>query len=317
MTTIVLERARTLREYQLDIPVAEYGQLLIRVEYGCILDGDLDAFYRGGGKMPRIFGSALVGTVEDDDASTHIIPFRSSAYHAIAAGTRVVAFFDSSHDGSLREYAVVPESQCFSLPSGVPEYRIPMVPDVAIAAGALRRLGVSGGDTLVVLGARAAGVVLSITAQWMGAQVVLVDPSRPRLEQAQELGIQRTISPIAASLPEEIEWHHGGVVNYIVDTSGDPEYMPAAIAAMHEGSVLGLTVPLEYPFSFSQVVEADIGIQSLVDVTPDVDTAAEIAVTTELERLVSLSVPLVEIPAAVPAIMREPGTFLRMVGYTL
>jgi hypothetical protein len=61
---------------------------------------------------------------------------------------------------------------------------------------------------------------------------------------------------------------------------------------MHEGSVLGLTVSLDYPFSVSQVVEADIGIQSLVDGAPDVDTAA------------------------VPAIMREPGTFLRMVGYT-
>lgn len=321
MTAIVLERARTLREYRLEVPEAEYGHLLIRVEYGCVLDRDLDAFYHGTGKMPRVFGSALVGTVVDGTrvdgtGSARIIPFGGGAGSPLQAGTRVMVFFDGTHDGALREYVVVPESRCHALPAGIPEDRLPLLPDAAIAAGVLARLGVTSGHTLLVLGARAAGVVLSVVAQWMGVQVVLADPSQPRLHQAQELGIQHTINPITASLPEELEWFTGGRVDFVVDTSGDPEFMPAAIAAMPPGSVLGLTVPVDYPFSFTDIVEKDIGVQSLMDVEPNSAVAVELADSVDLNRLISRSVPLIEMPAVVPVVIRERGTFLRLVGYT-
>ncbi len=320
MTAIVLERARTLREYWLEVPEVAYGHLLIQVEYGCVLDRDLDAFYHGTGKMPRVFGSALVGTILDGTrvagaGSARIIPF-GGADRRLQAGTRVMVFFDGTHDGALREYVVVPESRCHVLPAEIPEERLPLLPDAAIAAGVLTRLGVTAGHILLVLGARAAGVVLSVVAQWMGAQVVLADPSQPRLHQAEELGIQHTINPITASLPEELEWFTGGRVDFVVDTSGDPEFMPAAIAAMPPGSVLGLTVPVDYPFSFSDIVDNDIGVQSLTDAEPSSAVAVELAASVDLNRLISRSVPLIEMPAVVPAVIRERGTFLRLVGYT-
>ncbi|MFW5694971.1 MAG: zinc-binding dehydrogenase [Alkalispirochaeta sp.] len=316
MTAIVLERARTLREYRLDTPAVEYGHVLIRVEYACVLDDDLDAFYYGYGKVPRVFGSAMVGTVVAGPKAGRIVPFRGSgAGGALGAGTRVMGFFDDTQDGALRDYAVVPEDRCHVLPPDIREDRVPLIPDAARAAGIVRRLGIAPGQTLVVLGARATGVVLSLIAQAAGATVVLVDPSRSRLNGAEELGVHHTINPIAASLPEELDWFIGGRVDFVVDTSGDPEFMPAAVASLHRGSVLGLTGPMDYPFNLSEIAETGICIQGLTETEPAGAAAVDLARDLPLERLVSRSVPFVEIPAVVPVVMRERGAFLRLVGY--
>ena len=84
---------------------------------------------------------------------------------------------------------------------------------------------------------------------------------------------------------------------------------------MHRGSVLGLTTPIDYPFNLSEVAEADISVVSLTEVQPNSSAAVELTRGLHLDRLVSRSVPFIEIPAVVPAVMRERGTFLRLVGY--
>lgn len=315
MTSIVLERARTLREYRLDTPVPHHDQVLLRVNHVCVRDQDLDSFYYGRGKLPRVFGSAMVATVAEPATSERVIPFIPGAERPLAAGTRVVVVFDDSEDGGLREYAAVPAGRCLVLDETIADSQLPMIPDLALAAGTLGQLQASEGQSLIVLGARAAGLVLAMVAQEAGLNVVVVDPSQPRLRQASELGIEHLINPIAASLPEELDWFTGGRVDLMVDTSGDPEHMPAALASLHAGSVLGLTEALDFPFNLQDVTERDISILSLTDVEPDVEAAATIAATRDLSSLVSLSVPLIEIPAVVPSIVRERGTFLRLVGY--
>lgn len=122
-----------MREYRLEAPALEYGHLRIRMEFGCILDRDLDSFYHGIGTLPRVFGSTLVGTVVEGEGRARIIAFRGGVVHAPKPGTKVMVFFDEAE-----------------------------------------------------------------------ATVVLVDPSRPRLQHAEELGIQHTINPIAGAL----EWEH-------------------------------------------------------------------------------------------------------------
>lgn len=352
MVSIVLERARTLREYRLDRPVAAPGEVLIRMESVGLLDHDLDAFFHGRGKLPRVFGSSFVGTVVGDSttvesgapgsesttagaggpgaagpgaAAPHtsapvIIPFhrgesRDAAGRRLQPGTRVAVLFEAYEDGGLREYVAVPAGRCYPIPTELPQERTALLPDVAVAAGLVSALRATPGDSLVVYGARAAGLVLAIVAQEAGLVVTVVDPSQARLHQAETLGITRTINPIAASVPEEIEWVSSGRTDFIVDTSGDPEIMPSVMALAHAGTVLGFTVPIDYPVSLRDIIGDGISVQSLVNVPPDFDAATTITEQVDVEQLVSLTVPMVDIPAVVPAIVRERGTFLRLIGY--
>jgi threonine dehydrogenase-like Zn-dependent dehydrogenase len=317
MLSIVLERARTLKEYQLDHPQPDSHEVLLRMEQVCLLDRDLDAFYYGHGKLPRVFGSSMIATVvgEEAESPARIIPFFSGSSGQLKAGTRVIVFFDEFQDGALREYAAVPVAQCFPIEPDTPEAHLSLLPDMAIAAGTISRLNAAPGQTMVVLGARAAGLSLALAAQHAGLSVFLVDPHRPRLTQAEGLGISQTINPIVASLPEELEWLAGGRPDFVIDTSGQQEHMPAAVASLGAGSVLGLTAPVDYPFNLRDVAEGDFSVQSLVSVTPDVQAAAALVPQLPQDALVSLSVPLIEIPAVVPSIIRERGTFLRLIGY--
>jgi NADPH:quinone reductase-like Zn-dependent oxidoreductase len=321
MQSIVLERARTLREYRLDDPLPADGRLLVRMDHTCILDRDLDAFHYGHGKLPRVFGSSIVGTViavgeasstDGGDRRGKIIPFRADAGQGWEPGARVLAFFDDDEDGGLRRMLSLEPGRCHLIPPGIPEERIPLLPDLAISAGILDSLGAARGEVLVVLGARAGGVVLALTAARMGVIAIVVDPSRPRLQQAEDLGVIHTINPLAASLPEELEWLTGGQVDYIVDTSGDEEFFPAAFASLPPGGVLGLTTPINAPLTLAEIAEAGITVRSLTRVTVSMETARQIAETLDLERFISLSVPLSEIPTVVPSILRERGTFLRL-----
>jgi NADPH:quinone reductase-like Zn-dependent oxidoreductase len=328
MQSIVLERARTLREYALDTPAPRHDRILVRMDHACVLDRDLDAFHYGRGKMPRVFGSSMVGTVmesadgEDGAPSAapaaprgRVIPFPISAKSGPPPGTRVMVLFDEEEDGAMRRFVSIDPGRCHVVAPGVPEERLAVLPDVAVAAGILETLGARRGDVLVVLGARAGGVVLALTAARMGIVTIVVDPGRPRLQQAEELGVLHTINPLAASLPEELEWLTGGRVDFIVDTSGDEEFFPAALASLPPGGVLGLTVPIDVPLTLGEIAEAGITVRSLIRVPINAETARQIAETLDLERIISLSVPLGEVPAVVPSILRERGTFLRLTAF--
>jgi NADPH:quinone reductase-like Zn-dependent oxidoreductase len=328
MQAIVLERARTLRQYPLDAPAPAGDRVLVRMDHGCILDRDLDAFHYGRGKMPRVFGSSLIGTVVTDseestiqggnqparsrDSRGRIIPFPTATESAPQPGTRVMVLFDEEEDGGLRRFVSVDPGRCHPISAGVPDEKLPVLPDVAFAAGILDTLGAARGEVLVVLGARAGGVVLALTAARMGVVAILVDPSRPRLQQAEDLGVIHTINPLAASLPEELGWLTGGQVNYIVDTSGDEEFFPAALASLPPGGVFGVTTPMNVSLTLGEIADAGITVRGLTRVPVSGEAACQIAETLDLERLVSLSVPLGEIPTVVPSILRERGTFLRL-----
>lgn len=319
MKSVVLERARTLRNYDLAPPLPGAGELVIRVTEGCVLDEDLDAFARGSGHTPRVFGSTAVGVVEQTETaadSPRILQFHTVAAADLRPGDVVAVEFTDREDGGLREYVAVNPSRCHLLPPEIPDERLPLLPDVARVAGALAHLGVEPERTLVVFGARARGVLFALCAMHAGVRVVLVDPVQARLSTAEELGIEHTINPIVASLPEEMEWVTAGRVDYIVDTTGTTEIIPSAVAIATPGTTFAFTESIDWEIPVATIVNEGLTLTGLRGAPPDYDAAVSLAARIELERLVSLRVPFNEVPLAVPAVVREGGVFLRLVAYS-
>src|SRR5438093_11784611 len=74
------------------------------------------------------------------------------------------------------------------------------------AYGALKRLDVSGRDTLAVFGQGPVGLSATMLGRAMGARVIAVDVSPERLALARELGAEHTINaketdPVTAPRP--------------------------------------------------------------------------------------------------------------------
>ena len=97
------------------------------------------------------------------------------------------------------------------------------------AYGALRRLKISGDDTIAIFGQGPVGLSATQLAAAMGARVIALDVSPERLARAKEFGAWETINPRSNDPAGAInDLTHGGA-DLTLDTSGQPDGRVAAV----------------------------------------------------------------------------------------
>jgi threonine dehydrogenase-like Zn-dependent dehydrogenase len=98
------------------------------------------------------------------------------------------------------------------------------------AYGALKRLDVSGRDTLAVFGQGPVGLSATLLGRAMGARVIAVDISPERLALARELGAEHVIDPRSADPVKAIhDLTHGEGAECTMDCTGNPDARLAAV----------------------------------------------------------------------------------------
>ena len=137
-------------------------------------------------------------------------------------GARVMGF---SADGGNAPYLLAPAGSLVPLPD-----ELSFAEGAAIACGtgtayaALKRLDVSGRDTLAIFGQGPVGLAATQLATAMGARVLAVDPSAERRELARQLGATAAIDSTLGSPVEAIrELTHGEGADATLDCTGHPE----------------------------------------------------------------------------------------------
>jgi threonine dehydrogenase-like Zn-dependent dehydrogenase len=147
---------------------------------------------------------------------------RVGYYQMCKRGSRTMGF--SAHGGNA-PYLLAPASALSPLPD-----ELSFAEGAAIACGtgtaysALKRLDVSGRDTLAIFGQGPVGLAATQLATAMGARVIAVDLSAERRQLARELGAELAIDPSAASPVQQIrEATHGDGADATLDCTGHPE----------------------------------------------------------------------------------------------
>ena len=137
-------------------------------------------------------------------------------------GSRVMG---SSADGANAEYVLAPAGSLVPLPD-----ELTFAEGAAIACGtgtaysALKRLSVSGRDTLAIFGQGPVGLAATQLATVMGARVIAVDPLPERRALACELGAEVALDSSAGSVVESIrELTHGEGADATLDCTGNAE----------------------------------------------------------------------------------------------
>ncbi|MBV9582806.1 MAG: zinc-binding dehydrogenase [Chloroflexi bacterium] len=128
-------------------------------------------------------------------------------------------------DGGHAPLMVVPVSTLVELPS-----ELEWAEGAAIACGtgtayaALKRLDVSGRETLVIFGQGPVGLSATQLATAMGARVIAVDPSAERRGMSRQMGADVVLDPSALDPVAAIrELTHGEGADMTLDCSGHPE----------------------------------------------------------------------------------------------
>ena len=98
------------------------------------------------------------------------------------------------------------------------------------AYSALRRMNISGNDTIAIFGQGPVGLSATQLARAMGAQVIALDISAERLARAKEFGADETVNPVSHDAVAAIkELTNGRYADLTLDTSSAPDARLAAI----------------------------------------------------------------------------------------
>ena len=157
------------------------------------------------------------------------------------------------------------------------------------AYGALRRMNISGRDTIAIYGQGPVGLAATQFAKAMGAKVIALDISPQRLERAKEFGADEIVNPGSNDPVAAIkELTHGKYADLALDTSSNPEARANAIKStkvwgtmcfVGEGGDVQIDVSpmllrrqmtLVASWTFSNIIQAECA-QFCVDRKVDVD----------------------------------------------
>jgi len=143
-------------------------------------------------------------------------------------------------DGGHADFMVVPAHMCLDLPQGMSfEEGAAIACGTGTAYAALRRLAVSGRDTLVVFGQGPVGLSATLLGSAMGARVIAIDLVPYRLKLAKRLGAAEAFNASDGDPVEAVrDLTKGEGAEATMDCTGVPE---VRVQAIESAKVFGRT----------------------------------------------------------------------------
>lgn len=192
------------------MPGLKKGWVLLRVRYSGICGSDFPRMLTTGAyHHPLICGHEFMGEVEEP----------ASGASRLKKGSRVAVlplipckkcpackekeyfhcnsynFLGSRTDGGFAEYCVVPEESLFPLPEGIDERVGAFIEPISVALHVVRRSGFKKGESALVLGAGAIGLLIAMWLKVFKAKrIIVADIRNESLDIASKFGFE-TINP--------------------------------------------------------------------------------------------------------------------------
>ncbi len=311
-----------------DLPVPQPGpdDLLVRVE-ACGICGSDRHMFRGEypTALPVTLGHEFCGIIEAvGEGVTRLKPGdRITGDPNIACGhcrncrggrpnlcdnlTAIGVF----RDGGFAEHVLVPEGQAVLLPSDLPAVRGAFAEPLACCLHGLDVDRIRPGDSVAIVGGGVIGLLMVQLARLAGAtRVILLTRQKPRRELAEAVGATHTLD---AARPDAIDAvaGPGGIVpggaDIVLECAGVPQTLADAIALARRGGTIvpfgvtpkGATIAVE-PYA---LLTRELRIEAAWLNPLTHERAAQLIAggALELDRLVTRTVPLGEVPAIVGA----------------
>ncbi|CAM4496495.1 zinc-binding alcohol dehydrogenase family protein [Paenibacillus typhae] len=235
-------------------PLLEKGTAIVRIRRIGICGTDLHA-YQGNQPFfsyPRVLGHELAGVIEavgENEAGLHagdqvsIVPYMHCGECSACLGGKTnccknMKVFGVHIDGGMRERVSVPLGHLIKT-EGLTLDQAAMLEPLAIGAHAIRRSGLTAGDTVLVIGAGPIGLGVMALARYAGAKVIAMDVNEERLEFCRKWAhVEHIVN--ALQPPQEqlaaITGESGAA--FVIDATGNAKSMTNAFNLVAHGGAL-------------------------------------------------------------------------------
>ena len=262
MRGVVFTGDRTLDLMRFDDPTPGFGEVVLEMKASGMCGSDLKHYRRPKGVRqasgipaaagPVIAGHEPCGVVAavgpgvdpraakvGDRVMVHHYQGCTTCGHCrtgwqqLCQKTAIKVYGNNSHGGHA-EFMAVPANTLVALPEELSFSAGAAIScGTGTAYGALRRLNVSGNDTIAIFGQGPVGLSATQLAAAMGARVIALDISPERLARAQAFGAAEVVNPGSNDAVAAIrDLTHGEGADLTLDTSAAPEARIQAIRAL-------------------------------------------------------------------------------------
>lgn len=321
-----------LRERRVAEPKA--GQVLVKIRSSAICGSDLHIFK---GKhpyapLPVTIGHEFSGDVEAvGEGVANVKPGdRVTVEPCIVCGAcdacrhgeygycENISFTYRNGDGAMADYITVGAPYVYRLPDYLTYDTGALIEPLSVATHAVRRADICLGETVLVIGAGAIGMLIAAICRKSGAgEVIIADFSDERLAVAKELGATITVNSGRLNLEEEIRRVTCGKgVDKSFECVGlEAAFLQAMMCLKRNGlaTIIGIFEKPDISIPASRFVTHEIRVQGAQGYCWDFPIALKIARELNLERLITHHFPLDELQKALETCLDRSAGSIKVI----
>lgn len=260
MKSIVLTAKEELRLIDTSIPTPGDNEVVVKVERAGICGSDIHFYHSeyDGVYFPLILGHEFSGTVYAiGDHVNYKVGEKVSAEPGRGCGQcefckagnynlcRNQDFIGgrSNFPGGFAEYIVVPENMLLTVPDTMNYDEACLIEPVAVAVHCCKRGKIHSGDTVLIIGAGAIGMLIGLVAKSFGCKDIIVsDVAEERLKIARTLNINNCINSNNTDVVDWCKTKFGvNGIDIVFDTASvGPTFTQAVNIVKSQGRVVNV-----------------------------------------------------------------------------
>ena len=252
MKQVVLVSPRHLALKETSAPAPRFGEVLVEVKATAICGTDL-YIYTGQTPVvyPRVPGHEFTGVVERvGEGVTGFSPGDGVAVNPnLSCGSCELCilgkenlcpnglFMGRETDGSLREHLTVPQSLVFKMPSHVSFAEGALIQPLSTVVHGQRRADIKPGESVVVIGQGATGLMHTRLSKLAGAYpVIAVGRSQWKLDLALQMGANFVVSASQGDTVAQVVRLTGSLgADVVIEAVGNPDTVLQALDMLKPG----------------------------------------------------------------------------------
>ncbi len=289
------------------------GQVVVKIAASAICGSDLHIFKgkHPSAPLPVTIGHEFSGDVAAVGEDVHNVKVgdRITVEPCIVCGVcnacrrgeygycENISFTYRNGDGAMADYVTVEAPYVYKLPDSLSYEAGALIEPLSVAVHAVRRADIKLGETVLVIGAGAIGILIAALCNKSGAsEVVVVDFSDNRLELAKEMGATSSINPKIQNFDDEVtRITNGRGFDKTFECVGLEATLLQAMMSLKKNGLATIVGIFENPnitIPATRFITHEIKIQGAQGYCWDFPIAIKFAKELNLEKLITHEFPL-------------------------
>lgn len=334
MKAVYMEKPWNIEISDVQMPEPKEGEALLRVKSAGICGSDIGAFRGTNGLVsyPRIIGHEIAGEV---------ISIPENNKNGIKPGDRVIVdpYLYCGHcypcsigrtnccvdlkvlgvhvDGGMAEYFCHPADMLLKVPDDMPWDIIPLAEPLTIALHGIHRLNLKAGEHIAINGAGPIGLLAAMVALHYGAEPIMIDLVKERLDFAKSLGVQYTINLREEDLIEKVrEYTNGRMAECVMEASGANSAIRATLDIVSHAGRIALTgwPKQETPIPTDMITRKEVDVRGARTSAGEFPEAIELIYhqKVDVRRILTKVISIDEAPETIRDIEKNPGDYMKV-----